>query len=51
MVSSNYKSKNIEREYINAWCDWLINYIREPINKIKAYLKDIIIGLQECDTW
>ena len=25
--------------------------LKEYLDKIKAYLKDIIIGLQECDTW
>ena len=44
----------------NTWYDWLINYISEPIrksaggfkeclDKIKPYLKDIIIDLQESD--
>ena len=39
MDSSNYKSKNIETEYLNAWCDWLINYIREPIKNLLVVLK------------
>ena len=37
MKNSNYKNKENEKKYENAWYYWLINYISEPIKDCKLF--------------
>ena len=50
METSNYKNKNIEKKYSNAWHDWLINYIPKPIRKVAGGFKDKVVSLFNTNT-
>ena len=50
MEDLNYKSKNIEKKYLNHWYDWLINFIPEPVIKIVGGFKDKIVSLFNTNT-
>ena len=44
MENSNYKDENIEKKHSNTWCDWLIDYIPEPIRNIVGGFKDKVVS-------
>ena len=45
MESSNYKTKNIKKKYLNTWYVWLIRYTPDLITETVGGFKDKVIKL------